>query len=397
MTDPAYATVDGREAIAVRLLVGYAGPWQAWVQLGDEGALPQPPERVTIRLGDLALVGVVAPDDDGTQGLQRFTRIVGGGGGWGASVERRGYHNDAGVKARLIADDVAREVDETIGTFEPAATRVGFDYARQAGVASTALSDAIGPGVAWWVGYDGVTNVGARPVTTPNATSYQVLSFDPREDMADVQVDDASTLVIGSTLTTGLDAPGVVREFELTCEGGSALKISAWLGGSAQQPGRLAGLVGQLVRRVVSDRLYGIYRYRVATMHPGDGRVDLQAISAGVPDLNLITPWPGVPGAHGNIAPGSEVLVQFVDGSRASPVVTAYAPYGSDSFVPTSLVLGGNTGEPAARLGDAVEVLLPPMVFVGTINGLPATGTVSATLPKAIGKITAGSGIVSIA
>jgi len=398
MTEPAYVTVDGREAASVRLLVGYVGPWQAWVHLNDDEPLPVPPERVTIRIGSTSFVGVVAEAADGTQGLQRFARIVGGAGAWGDVVATRSYHNDAGVKARLVVDDLATMLGESVGSFEPASTRIGRDYARQAEPASVALTNAIGPGVAWYVDYAGVTHVGARPTSTPDVNTYQVLEYDPRENTAELSVDDAGSVVIGSTLTNGLDAPATVRELEITADGNSALKVRAWLGGVAQQPGRLAGLITALVRRVVAERLYGIYRYRIVSQL-GDGRLDLQSVNpgAGLPDLTYITSWPGVSGVHGDAAPGGEVLVQFVEGNRAQPIVTAFAPYGADGFTPVELVIGGDVGPQAARQNDAVEVLLPPAVFSGTIGGSPASGVITFVTSKAVGVITGGSAKVQIA
>jgi hypothetical protein len=112
--------------------------------------------------------------------------------------------------------------------------------------------------------------------------------------------------------------------------------------------------------------------------------------------------WPGLPGAHATLAPGAEVLVQFIGGDRAQPVVTHFVGRGGPGHSPKKLELGGDTGAEAARKGDVVTVVLPPLVFVGTgvINGVPGTpvtGVLTATLPQVTGTITAGSGKVSIA
>jgi hypothetical protein len=84
-------------------------------------------------------------------------------------------------------------------------------------------------------------------------------------------------------------------------------------------------------------------------------------------------------------------------------VVVHFAGKDAAGFVPTRLTLGGVDGANAARLGDAVEVLLPPAVISGTaiVAGSPTpspiTGVLTFTGSKALGVITAGSAKVRIA
>jgi hypothetical protein len=92
------------------------------------------------------------------------------------------------------------------------------------------------------------------------------------------------------------------------------------------------------------------------------------------------------------------VLVTFIDGDRGQPIVTHFAGVDGAGFVPVAIVIGGDPGAPAARQGDAVEVLLPPAVFSGSIAGFgAASGVLTFPLNKATGIITAGSGKVKIA
>jgi hypothetical protein len=144
--------------------------------------------------------------------------------------------------------------------------------------------------------------------------------------------------------------------------------------------------------------VFGLYRYRVVRM-ASDGRVELQAVRriVGLPDLLPISQWPGVAGTHAELAPGTVVLVEFVEGDRGMPVITHFVGKDGSDFTPVSLVLGGIDGPPAARSGDAVEVLLPPAVFSGTIGGAPASGVLTFPLMKTSGTITAGSAKVKIA
>jgi hypothetical protein len=223
--------------------------------------------------------------------------------------------------------------------------------------------------------------------------------YNARERVAQLAIDDLSALTVGSILQDErLDGPQIVHDFEVTTRDNSPLRASVWFGGLPTEASRLAALLRSIITHAVSGELTGCYRYRVVTMG-GDGRCDLQAVrkQAGLPDLRNVSQWPGVPGAYLTLALGAEVIVQFVDADPAQPLITNYAGPGTGGFVPTQIVIGGDTGQPAARQGDSVQVLIPPAQFVGTINGLPATGVVSWLAPTADGTITGGSGKVRIA
>jgi hypothetical protein len=392
----AFASVNGQRVTDLRVKVANTGPWTA--ECAFEGE-PELSGRVTIQVGTLQLSGTIVPTASGTFSRQLRARIVAGAGGWGSEVPAKGYHNDAGVKARTVAEDAARATGESIGTFVPRAERVGRDYARQTGPASRALEDVLG-GVAWWVDFEGVTHAGPRPTAQLDASAYEVLAYDPKERIATLAMDDPAAMSIGAVLSERLDAPQTVREYELRVTAGE-FRVVAWCGGSESAPGRLAGLFRSIIERASDGHVWGLYRYRVVRMVAD--RVELQAVrkAAGLPDLLPVSMWPGIAGAHAELTPGAEVLVTFVEGDRTMPVVTHFAGKDGTGFVPVSLTLGGPTGAPAARQGDAVEVLLPPMVFSGTavISGVPTpmSGVLTATMSKALGVITAGSAKVKVA
>jgi len=393
MTDT-FVTVDGHRVSSLRLIVANYGPWHAECDFEDDPALSG---RVTITVGARKLAGTVVPSQTGVFGQQTRARIVAGNAAWGATLTPKAYHNDAGVKARLVAEDAAREIGETLGTFVPIAERVGNDYVRQEAPASRALEDVIGPSVAWWVDFDGVTQVGPRPGVELDASAYEVLAYDPRTRIATLSVDDPGAIVVGSQLSERLEGVQTVREYELHVDG-DAMRVVAWMGGSEGEPGRLAAILRSLIKRATDGQVNGSYRYRVVRM-AADGRVELQAVRrvVGLPDILPVSQWPGVAGCHAELTPGTIVLVQFAEGDRTLPVITHFVGKDQPGFVPVSLVIGGPTGQPAARQGDSVEVLLPPAQFVGTIGGSPATGVVSWLAPKADGTITGGSGKVKVA
>lgn len=395
-----FSELGGQRLTACTLHVPPRGAWRAECEFESAPAFSG---RATLSLGGMQLAGSIVPSFDGGFGDRRRCMFAAGAGAWGAPVLARGYHNDAGVKAILVAQDLAREVGETLGDFAPAADRVGIDYVRDAGApASRVLEDVIGD-VLWWVDFDGVTQVGERPTPAPLAdAAYKVQAYDPRTRIVQVNIDDPSLLAIGHTLTgPALPAPQVVREYTVQVDS-AGVRVSAWCGGGSRSAGRLSELLARVATRLTDAPLFGLYRYRVVNMAV-DGRVSLQAVrrAAGLPDIEPITQWPGVAGVHAELTPGVEVLVAFIEGDRTQPIVTHYAGRDGAGFVPVSLVIGGEPAAPAARQGDQVTVLIPPMAFTGTftpVAGPPGalTGVVSPTLQQALGLITSGSSKVRI-
>ena len=194
-----YASVDGHECETVTVYVPQRGVWYA------ECAMIEAPElsgRVTIALGDMRLSGTVDPAQTGTRGGQLFTRIVAGAGAWGTLLAPKAYHSDAGVQAATVAQDAAREAGETLSGAPTGS--IGVRYVRRAGPASQALSDATAG--AWWVDYDGVTQVGTRPALTPAADSYVVLDEQPGDRVLEIgcgwgALAEAATCELGAHIT----------------------------------------------------------------------------------------------------------------------------------------------------------------------------------------------------
>jgi hypothetical protein len=381
-----YARANGQTVTKLRMLIGASGPW--FVDLTLDGEAPGVSGRVTLELAGLRCVGTVPPAATGVHGGSREARLVAGGGAWGALLRPTGYHNDAQVKALNVAQDAAREAGEQLGSFAPERERVGIDYVREAGPASRVLEDVIGS-ASWWVDFAGVTHVGARPSSTPPESGYEVVDYDPREQVVQLRLEDLTQVGIGAVLTKGLDGPKTVRDLEVVLDA-DELRVRAWCGSSAAQA-RLAGLFRALVERSTDGQLLGPYRYRVIRM-VGD-RVELQAVrkGAGLPDLLPVSMWPGVAGVHATLTPGAVVLVEFIEGDRTLPVITHFAGRDGTGFAPIALVIGGAAGSPAARSGDAVQVTMPPAVAD------VSTGVVTYSNPVAFGTITSGSSRVSVA
>lgn len=366
----AFANINGETLVSVSLHVPNIGPW--WADVVFETA-PDIEGRVTLTIGSAELSGTL--QSNATFAEQRRAKVVAGAGGWGSLVSAQHYHNDltdgggGGVRARTVADDAARIAGESIGSFDAASERVGADYVRQAGLASRVLEDVIG-GAPWHVGYDGLTNVGERSTNEVDERVCQVLDFDPRESLVTLAVDDLSAVTVGSIVSDGLDAPQTIHELRIDVSPDSS-RVIGWTGGSLQSRGRLAGLLRGIVRRSVDDKLFGVHRYRVLAM--SGNRVELQVVTAdgNLPDQIPVDMKPGVAGSHAKLTPGTVVLVQFVDGLRTLPIITAFAGKGEathsadelDFTVSTVLRLGDDTASEAVALAPSVDSQLD------TING----------------------------
>lgn len=335
----AHVLVDTHPAARVTVHVPSVGPW--WADVVFETA-PDVSGVVTIRVGELELVGTIDPTHDGVRGLERRSRIVAGAGGWGTLLAPKAYHNDAGVKASTVAEDAAREAGETLGDFAPVVERIGIDYVRESGPASRTLEDVIGA-VPWWVGYDGVTRVGARGTSTPVAGSFDVLEHVVDERLVTLAADDLRSVGIGSILTDGLlETPQTVSELELAVEPDS-VRIKAWCG-DGSRGGRLVGILRSIVGRATDGELHGLWKYRVVQM--SSERVELQAVTGqrdGLPNVIPVSQWPGMAGLWASLAPGSEVLVQFVAGRRTEPVVTHFSGRDGAGWEPVELVLAAQS------------------------------------------------------
>jgi hypothetical protein len=383
--------INGRSVARAQLFVPNEGVWFCDADLTDDAPLTG---AVSITLGATTLKGTVDDGASGVFGLRRRVRILGGAAGWRKEIKPLGYHNDAGVKASTVASDAAKACGETMGTFAGGVQRLGADYLRNAGPAARTIEDAA-RGVPWWVGYDGVTHVAARTEAEPSADAYSTISYDPKRNSLQLQIEDLQAVGIGSRITKDLTSPLVIASFELEVTP-ERMRMHAWVG-----QGRGASALRALralVERTTDKRITWPCRYRVVD-RVGD-RVDLQIVKkgTGAPDALSVPLWPGIAGAHIISAKGAEVIVQFVDGDRSDPIVTGFAGRGSNGAIPKRLVLGATSGEgqDAARKGDVIEILLPPFAFSGTIGGSPAAGMLTAVLPRALGSIISGAPGVGI-
>jgi len=345
-------TLNGQRVSTCTIHVPPIGPWWADLVLEDDAEVSG---AVDLVVGRQTFRGTVVEASSGVFAERRLVRFVAGAAAWGALVEARAYHSDAGVGALQVAQDAAALVGETLGAFSPGETTVGIDYARTAGPASRALEDAAG-GSSWWVGYDGVTVVGTRPTSSAAPTDFEVLAFDPVSRLATLAVDDLSTIGIGSVLPADarLAASQTIRELRIEVSE-DALRVVAWCGPVAGTRSREALALERIVGSIIDRRLLAPREYRVVQMN-GD-RVDLQATSTALPDLQAISVR-GPAGVAAQLTPGCLVLVQWIDGARARPMITHATGKDGNAWAPVSLTLDATGASASIKLGASASKAL---------------------------------------
>lgn len=345
MTDA--ATLDGQRVSTGVIHVPPVGPW--WADLVLEDAPTLSSGILELVVGRQTFRGTVVEAASGVFAERGRVRLVAGAGAWGSLVEVRAYHNDAGVTALQVAQDAATLSGETLGDFSPTVSTVGIDYVRASGPASRALEDAAG-GAGWWVGYDGVTVVGTRSTSALDATAgVEVLDFDPVTRIATIALDDLSTVGVGTILPADarLAAAQTVRELRIEVEP-DAIRLVAWCGAVAGTRSREALALERIVESVINRRILAPREYRIVQMN-GD-RVDLQSTAPTLPDLTAISVR-GPAGVAAQLTPGGLVLVQWIDGNPARPMITHAIGKDGNAWAPVSLTLDATGASASIKFG----------------------------------------------
>lgn len=214
--------VNGRAAISLVVRVPQTGVWVADVDLDNADSVGGPAAALTV--GTTTFTGAIDAALSGTFLEKQSLRIAGGANGWSKPVTAQHWHNDAGVKDTLVLGSTAVAVGETL--VQPArATRIGVDYVRVPGPARRVLERLV-PG--WYVDYTGVTRV-TRPAHTPG--DYSLLQFDPRNNVAELYVDDVSAVQVGDTLSgdkSRLSEPLIIRQLEIHASRERGLRLVVW-------------------------------------------------------------------------------------------------------------------------------------------------------------------------
>lgn len=357
------ATLNGRLCTSVDLIMPIYGNWSARVQLGDADALATTPAGASLAVAGLKLTGTVV--EQGERSSQRSAEIVGGFGGWALSVPPLPHGLTAnGVKLSAYVTALARAAGETLamngdalviasGSDRPLGTVVARLGQQGAGelLSEVCASPSGAPVIPWWVGLDGVTNLGTRTGvdSDPEFTDQEAL-----DRWRVYTLDDATDLLPGGTI-----AGRTIAEIRIEATGDN-VSVRALL----ETPGAITHTFAAKMRRLmlgfmgprVSART--IYKYIVTRVYPNYRIAARPVRSLLAPNFDSVQFWPGLPGGRGIPREGSQILVKFADGDIGSPVCVGFTPANdgtlgiavlSEVYAET-INLAGTT--PVARVGD---------------------------------------------
>lgn len=375
-------TLDGLPVTSCRVNMPAFGVWWAEVEIDRPEALSG---AATIALLDLTLRGTIVSGGV-WQGRARY-RIAAGAGGWGRVVGATSYANDLGVKASSVVGDAAAACGETIGAAPTGS--VGFAYTRAEGPASRVLEDVAEH--AWYVDSDGVTQFGARTGGTYTGGATRVAT-DPAQGRIELAPTAVADLLPG-VVVDGLTAVDVEHVLDA-----GKLRTTVY-GRRGTASSRMDAAMAALIdARTAGHRYFAPWEYRVM-LRAGE-RYDLQAVrvSDGMPDLHRVRVRPGVGGCTTHAALGSLVLVAFVNGDPARPVVVGFDDADSGGYAPGSVEIhAGSTGSIASEHATSAEALVvavqKTLVTIGallTSAGEPGGATITAAGQDANGATLVG-------
>ncbi len=124
------------------------------------------------------------------------------------------------------------------------------------------------------------------------------------------------------------------------------------------------------------------YKYRFVL--PIGGKLALQAITKGAPDLNPIDQWTGLSGITASLAgqaalfPSTEIVVGFVGGDPTEPFLVAFAPLNKPLGITLDAVTFVNVGAPTSPAAKAIGVQAQITALQAEILAIVAALTVQA-------------------
>lgn len=324
------ATLNGATSSKLRLQVPSWGAWFVDLDLTEPAELSG---AAALSLAGQAMTGRIL--SGGVAHGRAGYRIIGGRGKWGATLRAKAYNTDNGVKLSTVLGDAARELGETIA--DVPSTSLGPHFARAA-MSGFELLNLLAP-QNWYIDFEGVTRIGARPTTayTGNAPRVRV---DPGFGVTDLAVDSLAGLVPGVTVDGSL--PATDLEFELSPD-----RLTARVYAGRSKSRRLQALARIFRALDPGARYRALYEYRVSSQ-VGDRFQLLPARAAtGMPAISRV-PARGPAGIRATTLPGSLVLVAFVDADPSRPCVIAHDAWDAPGWMPLIIELGGPAVFPVA-------------------------------------------------
>lgn len=386
------STLNNQPVLSVKLDLPRSGQWRAVVETSGDAIQDAQAKLIS---DDVTLIGAITKSLTGEVELLHTVTITGGLGlDLSTILPAKSYNSAASVQTITAVEDVLRETGHQLDTFLPTNDRLGIHFVREKGSASSALRQMLGEN--WRVQLDGKIAVGKINLQT---VKYTVLSHDPKtqrcvlalENLADIR--DLPVPEVG----------GKVSSASIT-QNNDGCRAECYLTGLD-----LVSVLKNLVRQTIKEMFPPPpAKYRVVQME-GNGKVQLLPVdeASGYPPLTSIPQWAGVGGMHTELKKDQQVVVSFLD--RSTPVITSYEDRNTSNFEVNGVVFN-NSGDVAARVGDAVEAGPQPgmLITIGAGSGpvpqntpLPFTFSMVAPIPgqdptKFVGTITSSDSKVKL-
>lgn len=280
-------------------------------------------------------------------------RLVAGHGGWGKSIAKKSYANDAGVSKATVLRDAATACGEQMGIMPSG--KLGPHFARAEDTANKVLQ-LIAP-EAWYIDTAGITQCGARPDSNYTGDGVRV-RVDQAVGVVELAVDEIGNLAPGVVV----DGRPPATDVEISVD---SKRITVRVYSGTPNTEMLTAWKQIFEALFPTLRYRGVFEYRVVTQS-GD-RLNLQPVrvASGMPDLGRVPYRPGIPGVKAQVLPGELVLVAFADADPSRPQVIAHDAPDAPGWMPLTLELGQAPTLGIARQTDAV--IAGP--FAGTIVG----------------------------
>ncbi len=342
--------LNGLRVLSAVLRFPKRGVWSAEVELDLEAVALMPPDGTPalLAVGGVILTGTVA--DGGTFGNRAHCRVMGGRNGWGTDVPAQHFANPAGALiSTLVYTATGLLVGEAV--LDPIPEVFGEHFVRTAGPASRVFGDKD-----WHV--DPITGIAMVAPWLP-------LPFDPLGVISDYDIGNerfsliSDFLILPGTIIADPLRLGaktfVAGDVEQTFDANGS-HADVWTGEG--DTGALQSAITAAVREFAGVQYLKTYRYRFVL--PEGGKLALQAITPGAPDLNPVAQWTGLSGISASLAgnaalaPATEIVVGFVGGDPREPFLVAFSPLAKPLALTLDAVGLVNVGIPTSPVALGV-------------------------------------------
>jgi len=363
-----WANISGQRIVSCSLTIPYWGTWVADLLVALDTTLAS---QVTLTLGDATFVGNIVRQ--GPYGGALNARVVGGFGGWAATIPAQSYGSSGGVMTSMVLNDAAALVGEKVVLYSD--SNLGSFFVRELAPAQRVLSQLAGE--LWWMGLDGLTNVGVPRDGSLITSPFEVIDRNTAKGVIRISTEKVTDWQPGRTfnapgfslvetiasVTHQVGTEGVHRVDLLTTDAGAATVLAT----DPTAKDRTMRGFRELVRSQFPFMTYSTF-WSYTVVNPTATTIDAVTSDARVPlpELTSVPLLPSVLGENATFASGAACIVTFVNGDPSRPVVVG----GDYSNPPTHAKLMGG-GLKAARVTD--PVLCGYIVLIVGGAGVPGT------------------------